>query len=262
MVTNNDSLPRIVKKKTLYFYASAFCYFGLLTCIIVMLPIILETKPFFNVRNGSNYVDIANLFSKVDFYLRGHCVTLIDTSVVCNQKPFYTLFYSFPDFSTFPSRFTQDDLVPYLFKFSTQNPLVFIPIVLSIIIAFGCVAFGVVAYRTTARKSISRTTIASGVLLVMVSIALGIAAKIYTDVIPGYLNKPITINVVREGQEFSITGKLSDVGIKFGTGEGMNILVAILVLCVCLVCASVRWIFEGNVPKDDQPHSRIRQVFF
>ena len=257
---HGGSLPRVIKKRNWYFILTGCLFVILSLSYIIMLPILIDTKPFFHVYNKSNYVEIANLFLRVDVYLRGHCVILLDNSQACHLLPPYQIFYKMPDWSMFPSNFTTETLVPFIYQAPTQNPLTFIPLSVSAIGAGVCFCLGIVSFLNTERKTIIRTAATSLALLILIAISLASAEKVYTDMVPGYLNKPITLQINQTGQDISLTGKLSDVGIKFATGEGIYYVVTVLILSVFALGAAIRWIFEGNVPVDDSSDSRIQRI--
>lgn len=259
----HDNINRIIKKRTSYFHASAFTYIATLLCIIIIIPVTIETKEFFTVLNKSNYVEVANLFSKVDVFLRGHRVTFIDSRQWWNLKPFYALFYTSPDYTRVPDKFTPDDLVPFLQNIPTQNPFVYVPLLFAELIAITSLVLGILAYKKTSRRSVIYAIISSTLLIVILSLSTGIGNKIYNEIIPNALNKSITIEVQRNEQLVTITGRLKDVGIRFISGSGLNYLISIIVLNVFTIGASIRWIFESNVPRENPEFSsRIRNLYF
>ena len=222
----------------------------------------MEKMTFFTIHNRSNYVEIANLFDRVNVYLRGHCIFMLDRTKVCYYQPFTSLFYQFPDFGKIPSTFTPENLYTILSTIPTQNPYVFIPLVIAELFALICVILGIYAFRKIYRKWMYIVCGGCTCLLILISVALGIANEIYRNVLPGYINKSMTVQVSREGVEFTLTGRLSDVGIKFHTETAMSVLVGILILNIIAFLVGIRWIFEGKKPvAPDVPSSRIRSMY-
>jgi len=230
-------------------------------CISILIPIIGTVTPFYTIQNRSNYPEVADLFDRVRIYLWGHCISMIDKSELCFSTPFFRLFSAFPDFSKMPS-YTPDNLYVVFATAPTQNPYVFIPLVISQILVTLCTILAILAFRKNLRRWIAIVCISTLAPLTTIAISLGIANKIYKDVVPSYLNKLITVNVNRDGVEFSITGRLSDVGIRFHTESGISMLILLLILVVLALLTAIRWIFEGKarvVP--DVPTTRVREMY-
>jgi hypothetical protein len=250
------------KSRSYLFLVSGGCYFTIIVSVLIMIFIAIETLPFFTVQNKSNYIEIADLFDKVVIYLRGHCIHMLDKSTQCYKQPFFTLLYKFPDFSRMPTTFTPENLYLILASAPTSNPYVFIPLILSVLLVILCISFSVHAFRKKYRKWIVGVIVSTIFLLMTLCISLAVAHKVYKDILPGYLNKSITVEVNREGVMFSLTGKLSDVGIRFNTERGLTMLETLVALGVILVLLSIRWIFEGKRGAEPEVQSRrIRSMY-
>jgi hypothetical protein len=249
----------MMRRRSDYFIASSICFFILTGIIFILIPITIEIKPFFVINNKSNYVQIADLFLKIELYLRGHCIIMLDNSSQCYKLSPIEMFYKFPSWNTFPSTFTPNTIMEIMVSAPTQNPYLYIPMILSILFSLISVGLGIRAWQKTLRRNIWYVVASAATLLSFAIACLSIAITVYVNIVPGELNKEITINV---NGNYTVTGKLSDVGIHFGTDVGVGYVISILVLAIFALGASIRWIFEGNTLEKEIETSRIRGMSY
>lgn len=246
-----------------FFITWAVFYWVTSLVIIVVAPMAMATGVFFSIFNRSNYVEVADLFLQADFYLQGHCLTFVDHTVQCKKVPFYETFYKMPYWGDVKGRMTLTDLSTLLQTVSVQNPIVFDLMFLTELSAVVCVIASIFAWKRMTRKSIAKVIVASGVLLIFM-IATTIAAdQIYEHRLADDLDQTITVEVTKNEQTLNVTGRLSDIGIRFSVGNGMQMVYGLLVMCIVLVAVSVRWIFDGiKDARFSSQSTRIRTVYF
>jgi len=235
--------------KSKIFIASCVVHQIMLLTIIVLIPVILSTAIFFIVNNKSNYPEIGDAFSKIELYLNGHCIFMVDKSMSCSRQNFLEMFYKMPNFASMPTKFSPVD-IPFIFSsISVNNPLVFIPLILTETVALVSFSFGYVSFIKMTRKYIIRNIITNVIMLLFCSISLGISEKIYNDIIPSNINRPITVTVQNSGSSSSseLTGKPGVVGIYFNSwSNGKNYLVTLVIMSCLTMLMSCRWAVESR----------------
>lgn len=246
------------------FITSAIFYWVVSTIILILIPVAMGAGRFFSIFNRANYVEVANLFLQADFYLQGHCLTFVDYTVQCKKVPFYETFYKMPYWGNVSGKMTLTDLAGLLSSVSVQNPIVFDILFLTELATVGCIATSILAWKRMTRKAIGRLIAVTGLLLTL-TVATTIASSlIYSQRLPEELDRIITVDVTKDGQTFNVTGRLSDIGIRFATSDGMNMVYGILIMGITLLGISIRWLFEGSrsggLQRSD--NTRIRTVYF
>lgn len=245
------------KKRTSFFYACSILYMVLNLTLAILIPITIAQAILLTITNKSNFPEVANVFQKIDFFLQGNCISFIGGGQVCRKLSPLEMFYKFPDFSQIPTRVQPGDL-PALFQtIPGQNPIVYIILIVLELLAFASLYAGYNAYRKTAKKSIIKVAVMSFIMVILAAASLGVSESIYKDILPKALNKPITVSVMKDGGLLDVTGRPSDMGIKFENGSGMINVIFILVAAVVNFLTSLRWIFEGVVPTKIREHIRI-----
>lgn len=232
------------------FYVSAGVYTVIILTLVIFIPLIIQFGEFFVILNDSRYVEVASAFRKITLYLQGYCITSISGSLECFSYSFLEMFYKMPDYSKIPKKVSPND-IPLIFQnFPGQNPYVFIPMVISEIVACVCFFAAIKAMSKNSYKlSIMVTTGFTFLLVTILSVAMGISDKIYKDVLPTLLNNPITSQVTTTSGKTQMTGRLVDVGITFTTGNGRNMLIVALVLSIVAFFVGLRWTVEGKTRK-------------
>src|SRR5690348_10780724 len=122
-----DSLQRrqVARNARSKFFIVWACFYWIASSLIIILvPIAMVMGRVFTIVNRSNYIEVANLFLQIDFYLQGHCLTLVDHTVQCKRVPFYEAFYRLPYWGNMKEKMTLTDLAGLLQSVSVQNPVV------------------------------------------------------------------------------------------------------------------------------------------
>ena len=200
---------------------------------------------FLTVDNKSNFPEVGELFLKIDFYLFGHCVTAVNNAKSCFVSGFPEILI-LPDFSKLPSRPTLADFPLILRTVKSNNPVVMVTLFLMEILLCVCAVYAIIAYQQRTRKAIRKVIIASVIYFLGSLTAFSASMKIYKDILPDVLNKRLTFTT---GNNQEITGKPSEVGIKFSTAEGLQIIISTFLLSFFTVLVAIRWMFEGHVPE-------------
>jgi len=245
------------------FIAAAIIFVSMTVAILVLIATMMFISKFATIYNRSNYDEVADLFDRIELYMTGNCMFFLDSTERCNRIPVYSLFYRFPDFSIIPSHMDATD-IPILFEsFTGQNPYVFFPLVAAELSAVACLALGIVAYRRMYRRNILFVGMPLALLLIATAAATGIANKIYHGVVPGMLNKVVTITILRDDRPVDVTGKMSDIGIRYKESEGMATIICTVVLTSLMVAIWFRWITKGKVREESMvAHTRFSHVYF
>lgn len=249
----------VARHRTAYFYASALLYFLCNVVLIILIPVTMIKIPFFNIYNKSNYPEIANAFQRIEFDLRGNCIYFVGNSQICKKMTIFEMFYRMPDFSHIPTKVLPSQIADVFQIIPGQNPLLFIPLFLSILGVLVSFILSGIAFRKTTRKSIVFAIISSAIVSSILIFSLIICTTVYENGLIPALNKPITVVITKKSQNssFEVTGKPSDIGINFVVSAGRTYLISILVVSLVSTMAAIRWIFEGNVPKNNTAQIRI-----
>jgi hypothetical protein len=251
-----------MRKRSKLFITTAIIYWLLAGSIVILIPLTMFTGRFFTIFNHSNYVEVANIFLKIDFLLQGHCITFVDHTVQCKKVNFYEAFYKMPSLGNVSGTMTLSDLISLLESISVQNPIVYGMLFLSVWAAIGSIAVSILAWKRKTRKFIKIVIGATGILLLLVISTLIAADRIYANMLTNELDRMITVEIIRDDTAFTVTGRLSDIGIRFGTSSGMHMLYALLVLSIFMLIVSSRWIFEvKRSRKLDDGFAQMRTVY-
>lgn len=238
----------LIKKRSAFFITCAVFFTALTIVLSVLIPITLSQAIFFVVVNKSNYLEIANLFQKIEFTLQGNCISFIGGGQICRKLGFFEMFYKMPDFSKIPAKAQPADFPAIFQTIPGQNPYVFIILFIFELFLVATLATGAAAMRKTSRKMLIKVALMSGVCLTLAAIAIGISEKIYTDVVPNALNKPTTTQVFRDGVTMDVSGKPTDFGLRFNKSVGSEYILSILMLSIFNFVVTLRWIAEGTIP--------------
>jgi hypothetical protein len=233
------------QSKGRWFWASTIVYEILIIIIMILIPITLTSTKFFSIHNRSHYVEVANLFDTIDLYLQGHCIKFVNGQIICQTLSFPEMFYKFPNYSIIPNTITPSDFPIIFSTIPGQNNFIFIPLFIAEFVAFICFIMGINAFKTIKRRSILFLCIPSMVLMIILAACVGISNKIYNDILPSMLNKPMNVQVEKNGELVSLSGKATDIGIKFATNNGTSMLAGILVTTILSLLVNIRWIPEG-----------------
>jgi hypothetical protein len=235
------------KRRGRWFLTVSFVYGALLFVSIILIPIILASTKFFTISNRSRFVEIAVIFDRIDLYLQGHCLRFVDGTEVCRKLSFTEMFYRFPDYSSIPLHIGPADIPELFAVIPGQNNYVFIPLVVAELLSFVCLTMAIRAFKKTTRRSIIQLCVPTTLLMVLVAVCLGVSNKIYGEVIPSLLNKPMTVQVTSGGNTTSVTGRPTDVGIGFAKDSGgMSLLGGVLAVGILAFLINLRWIPEGK----------------
>jgi len=155
------------------------------------------------------------------------------------------------------SNVQQNDIAKMLQSIDGHNPYVFIPLVILWIFTFATSIVSYKAIKQTSRKWIIYVGIASFTCVTIAVTCMCLTKKIYGDVLPSIINKPITIQVVQNNTPMEVTGRPTDMGIRMVYGDGLNYMILILVFSIVSLLISLRWISEGTLPTKLREQIRI-----
>jgi hypothetical protein len=229
------------------FIICSIVYIFLLVIILILVPVTIANGTFFTILNKSNHVELASAFDKITLSIRGHCVKGVDGIQSCSVMDPLRMFYTMPDFAKIPNKVSPVDIPFVIREISAQNPVIYIPLVALEFTTLIILALVVYCIRRTTRKAIIVTCCFSTLLSILSGIALGVAHQVYSQMLPRSLDKPVTVQVVKNGVLTDLTGKPSDVGIRFiSSNDGQKMLGAILAMSILALFVNMRWIPEGN----------------
>ncbi len=222
----------------------------ILNFIVICFGISACFATYFEVSNESVFPEIGTLFRTLSLKMRGFCWKPLGSSnEQCRLVPFWHLFYDMPKLS-FPSTVQPEQLQRVLENFGGQNPILFYGVFVSVITS---VAGFINALRIRGRP-IRRLGV-YGVVLTLANfivscVTYGVTHYVYGTVVIDALSRPISVVVERNGQETTVTGRLSDVGIRFKEGDGAKELICMIVFSLFAVIFSCRLLTKTKKKED------------